>query len=127
VKGKWARCVSDFAADFKGRSEKEIEIASHELRQRNKRHGQQFNINQKQLASLLRTADATEVLQMQRLHDSEVKSVLATIHGERVDKEEIDLSLPPTQSSAEKHPVSVLDAVIEVQKRPRKLKTYEDY
>ncbi len=127
VKGKWVRCVSDFAADFKGRSEKEIEIASHELRQRNKRHGQQFNINQKQLASLLRTADATEVLQMQRLHDSEVKSVLATIHGERVDKEEIDLSLPPTQSSAETHPVSVLDADIELQKRPRKLKTFEDY
>ncbi len=125
MKGKWVRCVSDFAADFKGRSEKEIEIASHELRQRNKRHGQQFNITQKLLASWLRTADAAEVLQMQRLHDSEVKSVLATINGERTDKERNDLS--PAQSSSEKHPVSVLDAAIEVQKRPRKLKTYEDY
>jgi hypothetical protein len=121
------RCVSDFAADFKGRSEKEIEIASHELRQRNRRHGQQFNITQKQLASWLRKVDATEALLMQRLCDSEVKSVLATINGERADEEGNSPSLSPPQSSAAKRPVSVLDADVEVQKRPRKLKTYEDY
>jgi hypothetical protein len=64
---------------------------------------------------------------MQRLRDSEVKCVLAAINGERVDKEGVDLSVPSTQPPAEKRPVSVLDADIEVQKRPRKLKTYEDY
>ncbi len=127
VQGNWVRCVSDFAADFKGRSEKEIQIASHELRQRNRRHGQKFNITQKQLASWLRTAEATEELLLQRLHDSEVKGVLATINGEPADDGGNSHTLAPGQTAEEKRPVSVLVAEAEPQKKPRKLKTYEDY
>lgn len=64
---------------------------------------------------------------MQRLHDSEVKGVLATVNGERADEGENSHTLSPDQTSVEKRPVSVLVAEAESQKQPRKLKTYEDY
>ena len=126
--GKWVRCISDYRDDFRGRSEREIQLASQELRQRNRRHGQQFNITQKQLALFLRSADAKEVLLMQQLHDSEVKSVLATINGDRAVGETVeDNPHDPGQVIDEKRPSSVLDAEVELQKRERNLKMYEDY
>jgi len=128
VTGRWVRCVSDYRDDFRGRSEREIQLASQELRQRNRRHGQQFNITQKQLALFLRSADAKGVLLMQQLHDSEVKSVLATINGDRAVGETVENNPHnPGQVIDEKRPSSVLDAEVEPQKRERHLKTYEDY
>ncbi len=128
VVGRWVRCISDYRDDFKGRSERELQLASQELRQRNRRHGQQFNITQKQLALFLRSADAKEVLLMQQLHDSEVKSVLATINGDRAVGETVeDHPYDPGQVIDEKHPSSILDADVEPQKRERHLKMYEDY
>ena len=53
--------------------------------------------------------------------------MLATINGESADDGENSHTLAPGQTAEEKRPVSVLVAEAEPQKKPRKLKTYEDY
>ncbi len=127
VNKKWQPCISDYRHDFKGRSEREIQLATAELRKRNQRHGQQFNVSQKQLALFLRSPEAAEILLMQRLRDSEAKGVLATINGipaQEVDDNDAGSS---TQTLNAERPASVLDASMETQKRVRNLKRYEDY
>ena len=127
VNKKWEPCISDYRHDFKGRSEREIQLASAELRKRNQRHGQQFNMSQKQLALFLRTPEAAEILLMQRLRDSEAKCVLATINAIPTQEEDDIGAGSSRQALNAERPASVLDASTETQKRVRKLKIYEDY
>ena len=53
VKGRWVRCLSEHHAAFAGRSEREIQLASAELRRRQQRHGQQFPLTARKLADAL--------------------------------------------------------------------------
>ncbi|WP_242056095.1 Mu transposase C-terminal domain-containing protein [Nostoc flagelliforme] len=81
VHGQWVECISEQYSIFKGRSEKEIEIATAELRKRHQNHAKQFNVRAKHLASFLSTVEAEEVLLEQRLRDSQVKNVFRVIEG----------------------------------------------
>ena len=127
VDKKWEPCISDYRHDFKGRSEREIQLATAELRKRNQRHRQQFNVTQKQLALFLRSVEAEEILLMQKLRDSEAKCVIATINGVPLQKEDGNHSASSTQVSNGKRPASVLETSTEAQKETRNLKIYEDY
>lgn len=127
VNKKWEPCISDYRHDFKGRSEREIQLASAELRKRNQRHGQQFNISQKQLALFLRNPEAAEILLLQQLRDSEAKFVLATINALPAQEVGENDAGPSTQALNAERPASVLDASTETQKSVRNLKVYEDY
>jgi putative transposase len=71
VKGRWVRCLSEHHATFAGRSEREIQLASAELRRRQQRHGQQLPLTARKLADFLASLDAEEVLLEQRLRDAE--------------------------------------------------------
>lgn len=73
VKGRWVSCISEHYAHFAGRSEREIHIATAELRKRNQRHGQQFSITARKLADFLASLEAEELLLEQRLRDAEAK------------------------------------------------------
>ncbi|MDM9581985.1 TnsA endonuclease N-terminal domain-containing protein [Nostoc sp. GT001] len=81
VQGQWVECISEQYSIFKGRSEKEIEIATAELRKRHQNHAKQFNVRGRHLASFLSTVEAEEVLLEQRLRDSQVKNVFRVIDG----------------------------------------------
>jgi putative transposase len=127
VNKKWEPCISDYRHDFKGRSEREIQLATAELRKRNQRHGQQFNVTQKQLALFLRSPEATEILLIQRLRDSEANGVLATINAIPTQEEDNDDAKSLTQALNVERPASAHDTSTETQKRVRNLKIYEDY
>jgi hypothetical protein len=77
VKGRWVRCISEYYAQFAGRSEREIQLASAELRRRNQRHGQQLTLTARQLADFLGSLEAEEVLLAQRLRDAALREMLA--------------------------------------------------
>lgn len=81
IRGQWVECISEQYSIFKGRSEKEIEIATTELRKRNQNHAKQFKVRAKHLASFLSTVEAEEVLLEQRLRDAQVKDVFHVIEG----------------------------------------------
>jgi Mu transposase-like protein len=76
VKKRWVRCISEHHARFAGRSEREIQLASTELRRQQQRHGQRMRITARQLADFLVSLEAEEVVLEQRLRDAEAKSTL---------------------------------------------------
>ncbi len=82
VKKRWVRCISEHYARFTGRSEREIQLASAELRRRQQRHGQHLRITARQLADFLASLEAEEVVLEQRLRDTEARSVLEPLVGD---------------------------------------------
>lgn len=60
LKDHWAPCQSEMVAVFKGRSEKEIDIATQELRARNSRAGRRRVMNARLIAAYLEQTDTTE-------------------------------------------------------------------
>lgn len=77
IKGRWVQCLSEHYAIFSGRSEREIQLATIELRKRNQLHGQQFTITARKLADFLTSLEAEELLLEQRLKDIEAREMLA--------------------------------------------------
>jgi hypothetical protein len=65
------RCISEYYAQFQGRSEREIHLASTELRKRHQQHGQQSPISGGQLASFLTSLEAEQLLHEQCRRDAE--------------------------------------------------------
>jgi transposase InsO family protein len=76
VKGRWVRCISEHHAHFAGRSERELQLATAELRRRQQRHGGQLPITARTLADFLASLEADEVLLAQRRRDAEARVVL---------------------------------------------------
>ncbi|GAC1468105.1 MAG: hypothetical protein NVS2B14_14300 [Chamaesiphon sp.] len=81
VRGQWVKCVSEYYSVFKGRSEKEIWLATAELQKRQQNHAKQSLVRAKKLAEFLATAEAEEVLLQQRLRDGQVTEVFRVIEG----------------------------------------------
>lgn len=70
VRGNWVQCISEHFACFKGRSEREVQLASQEWYKRQRQHTQQFTLTARRLAEFLSSVEAEEVLLMQRLRDA---------------------------------------------------------
>ena len=79
VKGRWVRCISEYYPYFAGRSQRELMLATAELRRRQQRHQQQLPITARQLADFLASLEAEELLLIQRLQDAEAKAALTAI------------------------------------------------
>ena len=79
VKGRWVRCISEYYAQLAGRSEREVSLATAELRRRNQRHAQQLTITARTLADFLVSLEAEEILLEQRLRDGAVREALAPL------------------------------------------------
>jgi putative transposase len=81
IRKRWVRCISEHHARFAGRSEREIQLASAELRRRQQRHNQQFRVTARQLADFLASVEAEEVVLEQRLRDAEARTTLEPLVG----------------------------------------------
>jgi len=81
IKGHWVQCLSERYSTFAGRSEREIQLATAELRKRNQLHGQRFTITARKLADFLASLEAEEILLQQRLQDAEAREMLAPNQG----------------------------------------------
>ncbi len=75
IKRRWVECHSEYYALFHGRSEKELMLASNEIRRRQQRHSQGLAMTAKQLGTFLHSVEADEVLLMQRLCDQEAQAI----------------------------------------------------
>jgi putative transposase len=82
VRGQWVECISEYYSIFKGRSEKEINLATTELKKQHSTHAQRFKVKAKQLAIFLKSAEAEEVMLTQRLRDAQSQSCFQVIEGE---------------------------------------------
>ena len=118
IKGHWVQCLSEHYAIFAGRSEREIQLATAELRKRNQLHRQRLTITARKLADFLASLEAEELLLEQRLRDAEArvlftspKQLLPIQTGELHEKE-----FHPIASSRQ-----------EVQFKDEPLDIYEDF
>ncbi|SRR6266508_2792493 len=126
VKKHWVRCISEHHARFDGRSEREIQLASAELRRRQQRHGQRLRITARQLADFLASLEAEEVVLEQRLRDAEARSVFDPLVG----RPAIDTSVVTTLKA-----VDAAEAQLEMEEVPGlatstsgdELVIYQDY
>ena len=81
VRGKWVVCHSEYYQKLQGRSTKEIEMATEELRRRKTQANRHFNMTAAQIARFLSSAEAEELLIRQRIADRETKTALRLITG----------------------------------------------
>lgn len=81
IDGKPVECISEYYTIFQGRSEREIRLASEELRRRNAQHAHRFTPTASKLAQFITSLEAREVLFHQQRHAEEAKAVLALMEG----------------------------------------------
>jgi putative transposase len=79
VRKQWLQCHSEYYAVLKGRSEREVMLATNELHQRRHNHSSGFTVTARQLAEFLQSVEAEEKLLTQRLRDWESKDVRLTV------------------------------------------------
>ena len=104
IKDQWAECISGHYARFKGRSERELQIAAEELRKRNHRHSQQFTVTAAKLAEFVTSVEAHEALLAQRQRDSEAKAVFALMEGRQGSLSEAAASQSTANATARPEP-----------------------
>jgi putative transposase len=75
VRRQWVQCHSECFAVFQGGSEREVMVASKELRRRHQCHSGQLKITARKLADLFQSIEADEVLLAQRLCDRETQTL----------------------------------------------------
>jgi putative transposase len=128
VKGIWVTCHSEHFQAFRGRTEREVMLASSEVRKRQSRGAAVFNASAKKLAVFLTSVEAKETLLMQRLRDSEAKKVLYAIDGK---KSLVHDPPSPTAGHADSSPTRTDESSPTVdQHQPSQLdepETYSDY
>jgi hypothetical protein len=81
VRGAWVQCHSEYYSILRNRSEREIKIATEELRRRRRLHSKQFNVTAKKLAEFLESVEAEELLLAHRLRDREAQGIVSQING----------------------------------------------
>ena len=68
---QWRRCHSECYGTLQGRSEREIMLATTELRRQRHNHSRHFSVTARRMAEFLQSIEAEEHLLTQRLRDHE--------------------------------------------------------
>lgn len=85
VRRRWVRCVSQYHAQLSGHTEKELLLASKEIRRQHQLHTANAAVTARRLADFLAKASAHEVIRQQRLLDLEARAVLEIMSGGSLD------------------------------------------
>ena len=83
VQGRWVPCISQYYLQLKGHSERELLLATAELRKRQQNHAKEISITGKRLAEFLASAEAHEMILTQRLRDAEAQDIFAQMGSVR--------------------------------------------
>ncbi|MDZ4801910.1 MAG: DDE-type integrase/transposase/recombinase, partial [Bryobacteraceae bacterium] len=75
VDHQWIECHSEHYASLHGHSEREVHLASEELRKRRQNHSGQFAVTASALADFLKSVEQEEAILIQRLSDLEARSL----------------------------------------------------
>jgi transposase InsO family protein len=85
VHKRWVQCISEHYGTLHGKSEREIMLATAELRRRAQQHTAQFTVTAKKLAAFLASVEGERLLSTQRARDREAKDMLAIRHGAPIE------------------------------------------
>jgi putative transposase len=123
IKKRWVQLHSEYQIQLTNRTEKEIQIAFEELRQRKRIQGRNSSITAKQLVNFLCSAHDVERLQLQKLKDNEVKEALYVLEGGKSKEPKIEV----TNSTLSKKQIVNLPKNKENTNKPRKRIIYEEF
>lgn len=73
IDGTWVDLISEYAVQFKGRSEREVKLISAEIRERQRKTHERRNVNAERIAAYMEEADQTERILLQRMRDQEMQ------------------------------------------------------
>lgn len=90
VHSQWVSCRAGHYFALRGRTEKEIEIATKVFRKLRSRRSDQ--VTEKQLINFLQSTDAEEAILLQRRRDSELKNSLRIIEGGKSGTESAEIA-----------------------------------
>ena len=100
-------CISEHYTQLKGRSERELQIATEELRARDRHHSQQFTVTAAKLASFITSVEAQEALLAQRKRDYEARAVFALMEGRQASVGEMPAPARVVCEETKPEPASV--------------------
>ncbi|WP_245602875.1 hypothetical protein [Gloeothece verrucosa] len=100
VQGRWVKCISQYYSIFSGRSEKELFLASVEIKQLKKLTNISIPLSAQRLAEFLSDVQKHETLLMQRLRDLEAKMILDSFLTESPTEQEIKMPISNPRSSS---------------------------
>jgi putative transposase len=123
VSHHWVECFSEHYAVFHQRSERELMIASQELRRRKGLHSKQFRVTAARLAQFLESVESEEALLRQRLADCEARAVWKMINSGQIHSPDEILQ---TESKSDLFHSDPVDAV-EAQGKIVSLETYRRF
>ena len=97
VQGRWLKCISQYYSIFEGRSEKELLLASQEIKQQGKLTRSSPSVSAKRLAEFIANVQEHETLLLQRLRDLEGKQVQSALteRTARAPERAAPVSRPP--------------------------------
>jgi putative transposase len=101
VRNRWVQCISEHYGVLRGKSERELMLATAELRGRTRHHAGQFTVTAKKLADFLASAEGEHALRVQRTKDREAKDIVTTIQtgrGELRCDTSVEGEVPPDDS-----------------------------
>jgi putative transposase len=76
---KWVRCISQYHTVLQGHTEKELMLASKEIRRQTQLHTKRRTVTAKRLADFLANAAEHETIRHQRIRDLEARAILDAI------------------------------------------------
>lgn len=88
VCGHWVRCISEHYQLLQGHSEREIKLASTEIRKQKHQHAQRIAVRAKEIASYLERAEISETLQSQHLYDLAAGDIHSLLHDKTTSPHE---------------------------------------
>jgi putative transposase len=110
VKGHWVQCHSEYYAIFHGHSERELMLATQELRKRHREHARHRGLSATAIGDFLQSVEAQEILLTQRLRDRQARPIRCE-YEQTVVQQPLTDSGPTLQSSCAAPPFQ--SAVIE--------------
>ncbi len=128
VRGRWVRCISEYYVRFEGRTEREVMLATAELRGQKLHQARSFTTTARKMADFLTSLEADEKLMPQRLRDAASKRIHQVIEGGQADQRATGIpalhtrSVDPTVEPAIGAPVAAQQS-----KRPGTLASYGDF
>jgi hypothetical protein len=114
VDRQWVRCYSEHHTIFQGKSEKEIQLASHELRRRNRVCAGGKVTTARKLADFLQSVESEELLLEQRMRDREGQSSRRASPKVASDVPDNDRAEPQMQQLTDSGPCGATPAACEL-------------
>lgn len=106
VKGRWTRCMSDQYKHYERHSERELMIASEELRKRKKRTSSEVQQTAGEIGKFLVSQEGREITLHQQLRDAAVQNSLALLTNSDtgIEIQQISLSVTGDTNSVPSEP-----------------------